>query len=355
MLEELRQQFHRIAGHRGIRRYGANTLWMLAEKGCRLVFGFLVGIYVARQLGPARYGLLNYAVSFVALFSVLATLGMDPVVVRELVRRPGKANSILGSALGLKAAGFAVMAFVVGIVLLVSPMSDSDRGLMAVILAGYGFQVFQIFDFSFQARVLGKYSAMSQIAALAVSSGFRLWFAWQGAPLWCFAAVESGYMALSAFGYALFYRKTGGCFRLWRFDRAEAAFLLRESLPLLLAGKDILFVGMSSGISGSYASSEIAAAELREQFPERMIRTVDTLAAALGEGILVMHAVDWRDAGLSIDEIADLLLERRHRVAQIVLLDDLMYLSRGGRLSGAKALIGTVLGIRPVGAKKVEL
>ncbi len=105
---------------------------------------------------------------------------------------------------------------------------------------------------------------------------------------------------------------------------------------------------MSSGISGSYASSEIAAAELREQFPERTIRTVDTLAAALGEGILVMHAVDWRDAGLSIDEIADLLLERRHRVAQIVLLDDLMYLSRGGRLSGAKALIGTVLGIRPI-------
>lgn len=119
-------------------------------------------------------------------------------------------------------------------------------------------------------------------------------------------------------------------------------------LPLLLAGKDILFVGMSSGISGSYASSEIAAAELREQFPERTIRTVDTLAAALGEGILVMHAVDWRDAGLSIDEIADLLLKRRHRVAQIVLLDDLMYLSRGGRLSGAKALIGTVLGIRPI-------
>lgn len=241
MLEELRQQFHRIAGHRGIRRYGANTLWMLAEKGCRLIFGFLVGIYVARQLGPARYGLLNYAISFVALFSVLATLGMDPVVVRELVRRPGKANSILGSALGLKAAGFAVMAFVVGIVLLVSPMSDSDRGLMAVILAGYGFQVFQIFDFSFQARVLGKYSAMSQIAALAVSSGFRLWFAWKGAPLWCFAAVELGYMALSAFGYALFYRKTGGCFRLWRFDRAEAAFLLSESLPLLLAGAAAMF------------------------------------------------------------------------------------------------------------------
>ena len=118
--------------------------------------------------------------------------------------------------------------------------------------------------------------------------------------------------------------------------------------PILEAGSDILFVSMSSGISGSYASSEIAASELREKYPQRKIRTIDTLAASLGEGILVMHAVDWRDEGLSLDEIADRLLAQRQRVAQIVLLDDLMCLSRGGRLSGAKALIGTVLGIRPI-------
>ncbi|MBS1370639.1 MAG: flippase [Lentisphaeria bacterium] len=241
MLEKLRQLLRRIADHRGVRRYGANTLWMLAEKGCRLILGFLVGIYVARQLGPAQFGLLNYAISFIALFSMLATIGMDPVIVRELVRRPGKSASILGSALGLKAAGFAVMAAVVGAVLFFSPMSNSDRVLMAIILAGYGFQVFQIFDFNFQARVLGKYSAMSQIAALLITSGFRLWFAWKGAPLWCFAAVESGYMALSALGYALFYRKLDGRFHHWRFDCGEAGFLLRESLPLFLAGTASMF------------------------------------------------------------------------------------------------------------------
>lgn len=118
--------------------------------------------------------------------------------------------------------------------------------------------------------------------------------------------------------------------------------------PVLEAGNDILFVGMSSGISGSYASSEIAAAQLRETFPERTIRTVDTLGASMGEGIPVMHAVEWRAEGLGINEIADRLLDERACMYQGVLLDDLMYLSRGGRLSGAKAVIGTVLGIRPL-------
>lgn len=118
--------------------------------------------------------------------------------------------------------------------------------------------------------------------------------------------------------------------------------------PILAAGNDILFVGMSSGISGSYASSEVAAMQLREAFPERTIRTVDTLGASMGEGIPVMHAVEWRAEGLGLCEIADRLLRERACMYQGVLLDDLMYLSRGGRLSGAKAVIGTVLGIRPL-------
>ena len=118
--------------------------------------------------------------------------------------------------------------------------------------------------------------------------------------------------------------------------------------PILAAGNDILFVGMSSGISGSYASSEVAAMQLREAFPERTIRTVDTLGASMGEGIPVMHAVQWRAEGLGLCEIADRLLHERACMYQGVLLDDLMYLSRGGRLSGAKAVIGTVLGIRPL-------
>ena len=83
-------------------------------------------------------------------------------------------------------------------------------------------------------------------------------------------------------------------------------------------------------------------------YPERRIRTVDTLAASLGEGIAVVHAIEFRDAGLSLDETADRLLSMRQSLYQVVLLDDLMHLHRGGRVSAPKALIGTVLGIRPI-------
>lgn len=119
-------------------------------------------------------------------------------------------------------------------------------------------------------------------------------------------------------------------------------------LPALAGGRDVVFVGMSSGISGSYASAEVAAMQLREAFPERRVYTIDTLAASLGEGLQVMHAVDWRAAGLTAEETAQLLRARRANMCQTVLLEDLMYLKRGGRLSGATAMIGTVLGIRPL-------
>ena len=118
--------------------------------------------------------------------------------------------------------------------------------------------------------------------------------------------------------------------------------------PVLKSGEDLLFVGMSSGISNSYASSEVAAEELKKAFPERKIRTVDTLAASLGEGIAVMRAIECRDRGMTIDETADLLLEKRQSLYQVVLIEDLMHLHRGGRVSAPKALLGTVLGIRPI-------
>lgn len=118
--------------------------------------------------------------------------------------------------------------------------------------------------------------------------------------------------------------------------------------PLLERGEDLLFVGMSSGISGSYRCAELAKKDLDEEFPERTIRLVDTLSASLGEGILVMRAVECREAGMSLDETADLLLQERMRMCQIFTVDDLMHLRRGGRLSGVSAVVGTMLQIKPI-------
>lgn len=118
--------------------------------------------------------------------------------------------------------------------------------------------------------------------------------------------------------------------------------------PMLARGEDVLFISMSSGISGSYASAQMAAHQLREQYPERKLLLVDTYSASLGEGLLVMRAADCRRDGLTIDETYVLLRSLRHKMAQIFTVGDLRYLRRTGRLSNIEAAVGTVLQIKPL-------
>ncbi len=118
--------------------------------------------------------------------------------------------------------------------------------------------------------------------------------------------------------------------------------------PILESGQDLLYVGMSSGISGSYHSAESAARELRELYPERKIRLVDTLSASLGEGILVLRAREMKNAGAGLDEIADTLLSERFRMDQVFTVGDIRHLARTGRISNVKAFIGAALDIRPI-------
>ena len=118
--------------------------------------------------------------------------------------------------------------------------------------------------------------------------------------------------------------------------------------PELEAGHDVLFVSMSSGISGSFHSATLAAADLRAEFPDRRLRLVDALGASLGEGLLVMYAVNYRAHGMNADNAADRLDDRRYGVCQVFTVDDLRYLKRGGRLSNLAAAVGTVLQIKPL-------
>ena len=118
--------------------------------------------------------------------------------------------------------------------------------------------------------------------------------------------------------------------------------------PVLERGEDILYVSMSSGISGSYSQSEFSARELREEFPERTIYTVDTLSASLGEGLLVIKAVECRDAGQSLEDTYQLLMKLRRPMCQVFTVDDLKYLRNTGRLSNMAAIVGMVLNIKPL-------
>jgi len=118
--------------------------------------------------------------------------------------------------------------------------------------------------------------------------------------------------------------------------------------PILAAGQDVLVIGFSSGLSTTYQSAVIAAEELKAKYPERKIRVVDSLCASLGQGLLVWYACQKRDAGMSLDELADWLEENKLHLCHWFTVDDLMYLKRGGRVSAATALVGTMLQIKPV-------
>ena len=118
--------------------------------------------------------------------------------------------------------------------------------------------------------------------------------------------------------------------------------------PALEQGQDVLVLAFSSGLSTTYQSAVIAADELAEKYPHRSIRVVDTRCASLGEGLLVWYACKKRDEGLSLEELAAWAEEAKTHLCHWFTVDDLMYLKRGGRVSAATALVGTVLGIKPV-------
>ena len=118
--------------------------------------------------------------------------------------------------------------------------------------------------------------------------------------------------------------------------------------PVLESGEDALVLAFSSGLSTTYQSAVIAAEELKEKYPDRKIRVVDTLCASLGQGLLVWYACQKRDAGLSVDEVADWVEENKLHLCHNFTADDLMYLKRGGRVSAATAVAGTLLQIKPV-------
>ena len=118
--------------------------------------------------------------------------------------------------------------------------------------------------------------------------------------------------------------------------------------PILKKGEDVLYIGFSGGLSGTYQSACIAADELREMYPERKLYTVDSLCASMGQGLLVYHAAQLKKNGTDIDVLYAWLKENLMKLCHWFTVDDLNHLKRGGRVSAATALVGTVLGIKPV-------
>ena len=117
---------------------------------------------------------------------------------------------------------------------------------------------------------------------------------------------------------------------------------------ILKSGRDVLYIGFSSGLSGTYNAGAAAAAELQEKYPDRKLYTVDSLCASMGQGLLVYHAWQEKRKGRTIEEVRDFTEANKLHLCHWFTIDDLMFLKRGGRVSAATAVVGSMLSIKPV-------
>ncbi|MBK2340598.1 flippase [Francisella philomiragia] len=221
----------------GFKKYFANTGWLFIGNISRMLAALVVGIWVARYLGPEKFGVLNYASSFVALFSVLTTLGLDGIVVRELVKDPSKSNTILGSAFGLKFIGFFALLIILSSVLYLTDESIYTKSIIFIVALSTMMQSFNVLDFYFQSQVKSKFVAFANLISLIISSITKIILILCGAKLIYFAAVVVLDSFTLSIGFIYFYQsKRFGNIKKWRFKFAVAKSLLRDSWPLILSG-----------------------------------------------------------------------------------------------------------------------
>ena len=133
-----------------------------------------------------------------------------------------------------------------------------------------------------------------------------------------------------------------------RTSAVNVATFLDEFEKLLKQGQDILYLGFAAPLSATYNSAAMAAEQLREQYPERKIITVDTLCASSGQALLIYQTVEKKNAGASIEEAAAFAEDQKKHVCHWITVDDLVYLKRGGRIRPTTALVGKALGIKPL-------
>jgi len=201
-----------------------------------MIVALFVGVYVARYLGPERFGLLSYAGSFVGLFTALATLGLDGIMVRELVKTPGRRDELLGTAFWLKAGGAVLMW--IGIAAAIPfTNNDTQTNILIVIIAfGVIFQAFNVIDFNYQAEVKSKFVVYVHLVQLVVSSTIKLILIWISAPLVSFACVFLFDAVVHSVGLTAMYLKNTGKVWYWKWRWQTARVLLKDSWPLILSG-----------------------------------------------------------------------------------------------------------------------
>jgi len=214
----------------------SNISWLFFDKIIRILGGLIIGIWVARYLGPEQFGILNYGMAFVAMFSFLPNLGFNQIVVRDVTKYPEKTNQILGSSLVLKLLGSSLA--VALIILIVLNLNKTDTLVKYVIILfsiGFIFQAFDVIDFFYQSKMLSKYVVFSRNITFTIINGIKIFLILYEYDLIWFVITATFGLFLDALFLIIAYTKTHKSILNWRFDKDMAFELMKNSWPLMLS------------------------------------------------------------------------------------------------------------------------
>jgi PST family polysaccharide transporter len=227
----------KLEGRTTLLKVAGNASWLSAEYVLRMAVGLFVSVWVARYLGPERFGVMNYALALTVIVFPLATLGLDQIVVRNIVEDSDQARDVLGTSLALRFVG-GVMAFslAIGIVSFLRPGDTEARLLVALASIGNLFRSFDVIDFWFRSQTQSKYVVWAKAVAFLIVTGLRITFILLEAPLPLFVRALASEFILSAAGMVVVYSIKQGSLRAWRVRLTWVGALLKDSWPLILSG-----------------------------------------------------------------------------------------------------------------------
>lgn len=215
-----------------------NSIWLISDRLIRMGLGLLVGVWVARYLGPEGYGSLSFAGSYVMLFSALALFGLESIVVRDLVRHPEAESAILGTTCLIRAAA-GLLAYLLALAVMLVLRPDDQVALLLVALLGSSLlvQAVEVTDLWFQSRVLSRYTVICRSSAFILSSCLKVLLVMTGASLAAIAAATAVEALVAAVLLVLTHARysTAGMLT-WRWENSWFRRLLTGSVPMVLSG-----------------------------------------------------------------------------------------------------------------------
>lgn len=221
----------------GFLKYFKNTSWLLFDKILRIITALFIGVWVGRYLGPEKFGIFSYVHSYIGIFTAIAALGLDSVIVHEIVKDLKNINKILGTSIILKLAGFLIVFCLILISVNFTVNDDETNKLIYILSFGIFFQSFNVIQHFFNSQTKSKYILYANTFALVITSIIKILLIISNASLVYFVLTTVFDLLVIALGYIYMFKVSQNLSSIlkWRWDFKLACNMLSDSWPLILS------------------------------------------------------------------------------------------------------------------------